>query len=597
MVMNRSEVDPWFTWDLTRLYKTDEDWEADFSLVRKMAEGLSKRAGTLANGKEAVLETLSEYMQMKQRFEKLYVYAMMRQNEDTSVAKYQAMNDRSNSFASEVMTSASFLLPELLSLPDGTLEGYEQDPDFADYSVFLHSALREKAHTLSLEGERLLAMAGDAMMTGDQASEMLRTLDLNLGTTRDENGKQVPLTDAGFVLFLESGDRTVRRLAFTNMMQRYAAMGNTFAALYAGQVKADMFMSRARMYESCRAASLYGDEVPESVYDSLIEAVHGGIGTLNAYLQLRQTKIGVKHLHMYDLYYGNEQGFEIQPDIEEAFEIFLKAVTPLGLDYVEAASHALPDRWIDVYENKGKRSGAYSCGSAYGTTPYVLLNHKKNYDGLSTLCHEMGHAMHSYYSNASQPYPKADYSIFVAEVASTTNEILLNEYLRKVYKDDKAAQISLIGSMLEHFRTTVFRQTLFAEFEMKAHQLAEAGESLTQELLSKTYYDIVKAYYGKAVVVDKCVESEWMRIPHFYSPFYVYKYATSFCAATALAANILSGDKDRIAAYRRFLTLGGSMPPIDELRIAGVDLSTPEPVCQALDYFAELVLEYQALLA
>ncbi len=588
-------MDNRFKWDLTRLFASDEAWEQEYTAIGELSAAFAQRAGTL-NVKERILEAFNAYFDMMRRFETLYAYAMMRQNEDTSVSLYQAMNDRAMSLGSRVMASAAFLVPELLALPEGTLEGFGADPDFSDYSRFIEDILRTKAHTLSKEEEQILAMAGEALSTSDQASEMLRSLDLQLGTVRNESGERVQLTDAGFILFLESSNRTVRRTAFRKMMDGYAAMGNTFAALYAGQVKADIFASRVRHYESSRAASMYADEVPESVYDSLITAVHEGIDTLNAYLELRRKKIGVPRLHMYDLYYGNEQGFEIHPDIEESFDLFLKAVAPLGEDYVRDASRALQERWIDVYENRGKRSGAYSCGSAYGTTPYVLLNHKNNYDGLSTLCHEMGHAMHSFYSNSSQPYPKADYSIFVAEVASTTNEILLNEYLRREYRDDRAAQAALVGNLLEHFRTTVFRQTLFAEFELRAHRLAESGESLTMEQLSQMYLETVKTYYGKVCTVDDCVASEWMRIPHFYSPFYVYKYATSFCAAISLARNILSGDPEKVARYRAFLRSGSSLPPIEELRNAGVDLSTPEPVTEALDYFAELVYEYQNLL-
>ena len=301
-------------------------------------------------------------------------------------------------------------------------------------------------------------------------------------------------------------------------------------------------------------------------------------------------------MHLYDLYAPIQSDFEVKMDIEEAFKTFLEVVKPLGEDYVQDASRALKDRWIDVYETKNKHSGAYSCGSAYRTTPYVLLNYKPSYDGLSTLCHEMGHSMHSFYSNKTQPFAKCDYTIFVAEVASTCNEVLLSEYLRKKYEGNDEAQIALIGSMLENFRTTVFRQTMFAEFEYKAHKMAEEGQGLTRDSLSAMYYDLNKVYYGGSCKVDKEAAWEWMRIPHFYSPFYVYKYATGFCAAVALARNVLSGDPEKVAHYRKFLTLGGSLPPIEELKVAGVDMSTPQPVCEALDYFAELVMEYKNLL-
>ena len=368
------------------------------------------------------------------------------------------------------------------------------------------------------------------------------------GVKSGENGEKVQLTDARLLSLLSSKDRAVRKAAYTNIMNGYNKFGNTIAATYAGQVKADIFNSRAHHFDSSRQAAMFPDEIDEKVYDSLIEAVHGGIGALNEYLSVKKEQLGVPVLHMYDLYAEAENSFEIGMDVEEAFKVFLEAVKPLGEDYVKDASRALPERWIDVYETKNKRSGAYSCGSAYRTTPYVLLNHKNTYDGLSTLCHEMGHAMHSFYSNKNQPFAKADYTIFVAEVASTCNEILLSEYLREQYAGNKQAQIALIGSLLQHFRTTVFRQTMFAEFEYKAHCMAESGESLTRDSLSAMYYDLNKLYYGGACKVDREVAYEWMRIPHFYNSFYVYKYATSFCAAVTLSRGILDGDKEKLAA-------------------------------------------------
>ena len=593
--LTRVSVDPRFTWDLSRIFESDGAWERAFGAVKEDAQAFAALAGTLSGGREAVLSALGCYMALMEKMGDVYCYAMMKQHEDTTVGTYQAMNSRAQSLYSDVAAKSAYFTPELLSLDEQTLRDMVADPAFAQYDAFLSGVLRMKPHTLSPREEQLMAMASELAAVPENAYDMLACADMDLGKTRGEDGKKAVLTDARLVSFLESPDRTVRKAAYCNVMNGYGKMGNTLAALYAGQVKASIFDATARSYRSAREAALYPDEVDESVYDSLIDAVHGGVDTLSEYLRIRREQLGVSKLHMYDLYAKTGDAFDVKMDIEEAFETFLASVAPLGEDYVADASRALSDRWIDVYETKNKRGGAY-CNAVYKTEPYVLLNHTKTYDGLSTLCHEMGHAMHSFYSNKTQPFAKADYTIFVAEVASTLNEILLYEHLMKQYGEDRKARIALIGSMLEHFRTTVFRQTMFAEFEHKAHRMAEEGQSLTKDSLSEMYYALNKLYYGKAVTVDKEVAQEWMRIPHFYSPFYVYKYATGFCAAVALARNVLSGDPDKIAAYRRFLTLGGSMPPIEELKVAGVDMSTPQPVCEALDYFAELVMEYRNLL-
>ncbi|MBR5561471.1 MAG: oligoendopeptidase F [Clostridia bacterium] len=594
--LTRSTVDPKYTWDLTRIFESDEAWETAFADTKAKGDEIAAMAGTLSSGKEAVLACLRMENDLEQALSCIYTYAMMKQNEDTTVGKYQAMLGRAGTLVSEVMAKGAFVMPELLSLEDGVLEGYIADLDFADFDASLTKTLRMKPHTLSAREEQLLAMAGEVCGASENAYDMLTDADMDLGTTRGEDGKKTKLTDVRLNSFLVSPDRAVRKAAYTNVMTGYGKLGNAIAAMYAGQVKGDIFNAKARGYKNCRESYLYRDDVSEDVYDSLIDAVHGGLDTLAEYLRIKKEQVGLANMHMYDMYLGVDTGFDIKMDIDEAFETFLQAVKPLGEDYVADAARAMPDRWIDVYETKNKRGGAYST-SVYHTAPYVLLNHKKTYDGLSTLCHEMGHAMHSFYSNKTQPSAKADYTIFVAEVASTCNEILLSEYLMKKYEGNRAAQIMLIGHLLEHFRTTVFRQTMFAEFEHKAHAMAEAGESLTKDNLCAMYYDLNKLYYGRAVKVDKEVQYEWMRIPHFYSSFYVYKYATGFCAAVALARGILSGDAEKLAAYRKFLTLGGSMTPIEELKVAGVDMSTPQPVCEALDYFAELVMLYRELLS
>ena len=596
MELTRATVEQKYTWDMTRIYENDEAWEKAVADVKASADAFAAKAGTLKDGKEVILAALNEYADMYTQISGIYTYAMMKQNEDTTVGTYQAMLGRAASLLSEVGAKTAYAIPELLALPQGTLEALIEDPAFADFDAQLKSILRQKPHTLSAREEQLLAMAGEVCGASENAYDMLTDADMDLGFTRGEDGKKTKLTDVRLLSFLGSKDRAVRKAAYTNTMNGYAKLGNAIAAMYAGQVKADMFNAKARGYKSAREAALYPDEIDENVYDSLIDAIHGGIGTLSEYLRIKKEQLGLSVMHLYDMYVDVDTGFDIQMDVDEAFATFIDAVAPLGEDYQHDAGRALPERWIDAYETKNKRGGAYCTGGAYWTTPYVLLNYKKTYDGLSTLCHEMGHAMHSFYSNKTQPAAKADFTIFVAEVASTCNEILLSEHLLKKYEGNREAQIMLIGNLLEHFRTTVFRQTLFAEFEHEAHKAAEAGESLTKDVLCKIHYDLNKLYYGGACKVDKEVQYEWMRIPHFYSSFYVYKYATGFCAAVALARGILSGDKEKLDAYRKFLTLGGSMPPIEELKVAGVDMSTPQPVCEALDYFAELVLEYKQLL-
>ena len=422
---------------------------------------------------------------------------------------------------------------------------------------------------------------------------MLTDVDMSLGKVKGEDGKMVELTHARYGSMLESPDRSVRKAAYERMMKAYGAYGSTFAATYAGNVKSDVFMAKAHGYQSAREAALYPDDIPVSVYDNLLKAVHEALPVLHAYCGMRKEAFNIPTVHMYDLYAPMTKDFQMKLTFDEAYELLLEAVAPLGRDYQDVVRSAKDGGWIDVYENKGKTTGAYSNGSAYGVHPYVLLNFRPELDGLLTLAHEMGHAMHSYYSNHTQPFIKSDYTIFVAEVASTCNEVLTINALRKKFAGNQAAQQALIGRLLEGFRTTVFRQTMFAEFEMKAHAMEEAGQPLTRESLNAMYYDLNKQYYGGGCRVDKVVENEWMRIPHFYRSFYVYKYATSFCAAVALADKILHGTPEDVAAYRRFLTLGGSMSPIEELKTVGIDMSTPAPIEAALDVFASLLADFQ----
>ncbi|MBQ7867472.1 MAG: oligoendopeptidase F [Clostridia bacterium] len=594
--MLRKDIPAEYKWDPSHIYATQEDWEKDFEWIKENVAKLASYAGTLAQGREQVLAVLGLYAEVGEHLSRLYSYASTNLNSDNSDPFYQGVSARAMSLYAQFAAAVAFISPELLALDADTLNAYIADPAFADYDAMLKDLERMRPHTLSTEMETVLASAQEALGSAGNIYDMFTDVDMKLGKVKNEEGKMVELTHARYGSMMESPSRSVRKAAYERMMKAYAAYGSTFAAAYAGNVKADVFNARTRDYQSARQAALYPDDIPESVYDNLLTAIHDALPILHAYCGLRQKAFDIPTVHMYDLYAPMQKGFESKLSFEEAYDLLLEGVAPLGEDYVETVRKAKDARWIDVYETPNKTTGAYSNGSAYGVHPYVLLNFRPELDGLLTLAHEMGHAMHSYYSNASQPFAKSDYTIFVAEVASTCNEVLTIHALRKKYEGNKAAQMALIGRLLEGFRTTVFRQAMFAEFEMKAHAMEEAGQPLTRESLCAMYYDLNKQYYGGGCRVDKVVENEWMRIPHFYRSFYVYKYATGFCAAVALANRILNGGEEAVKAYRKFLTLGGSMSPIEELKIAGVDMSTPEPVVSALDTFAELLADFSEMM-
>lgn len=592
----RKDVPAQCKWDPSHIYATAEDWEKDFQWIQENTGKLAAMAGTLGQGREQVLAALGLYAKVGEHISRLYTYASTNLNSDNSDAFYQGLSARAMSLYAQFGAAAAFISPELLALDAQTLNAYIADPAFADFDTLLRDLERMRPHTLDTRMETVLASAQEALAGTGNVYDMLTTVDMKLGKVKDEEGKLVELTHALYGSLKESPNRSVRKAAYERMMKAYAAYGATFAASYAGNVKADVFNARTRGYQSARQAALYPDDIPESVYDNLLSAIHDALPILHAYCELRKKAFDLPTVHMYDLYAPMQKGFESKMSFDEAYELLLEGVAPLGQDYVEIVRAAKDQNWIDVYETPNKTSGAYSNGAAYGVHPYVLLNFRPELDGMLTLAHEMGHAMHSYFSNHTQPFAKSDYTIFVAEVASTCNEILCIHTLRKKYAGNKAAQMALIGRMLEGFRTTVFRQAMFAEFEMKAHAMEEAGQPLTCESLSAMYYDLNKAYYGGGCRVDRVVENEWMRIPHFYNSFYVYKYATGFCAAVALANRILNGGEEAVAAYRKFLTLGGSMSPIEELKVAGIDMSSPEPVAAALDTFAELLTEFSELM-
>lgn len=583
-------------WKPEHIYPSLQEWEADYAWIDSRLPQLTELTEQLKEGREKVLAALRLEAELGEHFVRLYSYATCVLNVDNSVAESQSLMLRTESLYTRFNAAAAKMSPGLLKLPKATLKSYMHDAEFSDFSEILRQADRSRSHILSANEEKLLANSREALRASSNIYDMMTDVDLKLGTLKDENGKTITLTNGRFGTLLESKDRRVRKAAFETMHKAYGDFGNTFAAIYAANVKADVFSARTRKYDSSLQAALDPDEIPESVYLNLIDAIHDALPVLKAYCSLRRDALNIPAVHLYDLYVPMAPKFNSSFTYDESYDMLVNTVGVLGEDYQNTVKAAKNAGWIDVYETPSKTSGAYSNGNAYGIHPYILLNYRPTLDGALTLAHEMGHSMHSYYSNATQPFTKSDYTIFVAEVASTCNEVLTIQSLRKRCADDPNAQLALIGRLLENFRTTVFRQTLFAEFELNAHRMEEAGEPLTRESLSKMYTDLYRMYYGGACKIDKAIENEWMRIPHFYNSFYVYKYATGFCAAIALAKRILEEGEPAVKDYRRFLSLGCSMSPIEELKVAGVDMSTVQPVSAALDTFAELVADFSAML-
>ena len=594
ILKERSELDPQFQWDLTPMFESDAAWETALDSLDADIESLAAFAGKLT---DAV--TIGAYLdastEVSRKVERLYCYASQRHDEDTRDDKAQSMYARIGSKYVKMAAALSFAQPDILSLPEETLTAIVNDPAVADYKFNLEDLLRGKPHTLTKAEEKLLASFGEVMSAPSEIYHNLEDADLLFDAVKDGSGETVEVTGSNFVPLEMSTDRTLRENAFHSYYKSYREHINTFAASYAGAIKAATAEAAARNYPSSRAMAMAGENVPAEVYDNLVATVRKHIPAMHRYVRLRKKMLGVDALHFYDVYAPLVGDLKKSYSYETAQEMVLKAVAPLGEDYQATVRKAYAERWIDVYPNRGKRGGAYS-GGCYDSNPYILLNFSGTLDSVSTLAHEMGHTIHSWRSRQHQPPQYADYTLFVAEVASTVNENLLIEQLL-ANENDPQTRLYLLNQYLENFKGTVYRQTMFAEFEYKAHCMAESGESLTRDSLSAMYYDLNKLYYGGACKVDREVAYEWMRIPHFYNSFYVYKYATSFCAAVTLSRGILNGDKEKLAAYRRFLTLGGSMAPIEELKVAGVDMSTPKPVCDALDYFAELVMQYQNLLS
>ncbi|MFC4024457.1 oligoendopeptidase F [Oceanobacillus longus] len=591
----RSEVPLYSTWRLEDIFTTDEAWVDELKKLKQDIPKIEQYKGKLSESADSLYELLKLQDELSERLGRLYTYSHMRYDQDTTNSHYQGLNSQAEMVLTLAGSSMSYIVPEVLRMDEDKINSFLNEKEALQmYKKVLDEINRQRPHVLSEKEESLLAEASEPMGSSAQTFGMLNNADLTFPSIKNEDGEEVDLTHGRYSTFLESKDRRVRKDAFKAMYETYGKFKNTFASTLTGNVKAHNFDAKIRNYESARQSALDNNNIPEQVYDNLVEAVNEKLPLLHRYTELRKKVLGVDELHMYDLYTPLVKDVEMKVTYEEAKEHVTKGLAPLGRDYAEILQEGFDNRWIDVEENKGKRSGAYSSG-AYGTNPYILMNWQDNVNNTFTLAHELGHSVHSYYTRKHQPYRYGNYSIFVAEVASTTNEALLNDYLLKNLDDEKQ-KLYILNHFLEGFRGTVFRQTMFAEFEHDIHVRAQNGEALTADKLTEVYYELNKKYFGDAVVSDEEIGLEWARIPHFYYNYYVYQYATGYSAATALANNILEDNEGSIDRYLDFLKAGSSDYPIEVLKKAGVDMTSKQPILDALDVFEEKLNEMEKLL-
>lgn len=587
----RSEIDPQFQWDLTKLYKDDAAWEQTLAGLDKQVQAAAAFAGCLKDAK-TIRKYLDASMTLSRTLSNLYCYASMRRSEDTRAEAAQSMYARVSAAYAGAVAALSFAEPEILALPEETLQTIQKDDCLKEYRFVLENLVRQKPHTLSAPEEKLLASLSEVMGAPADIADSLQDADLVFDSVKDGEGKEHEVTGSNYILLQTSSDRTLRENSFRSFYKTYRQHINTFAATYAGAVKAATVEAEARHYESSRAMSMAGENIPAEVYDNLVAAVRAHLPLMYRYVTLRKRLLGIQDLHYYDVYAPLTGESTAHYTYEQAKQMVLDAVAPLGEEYCAEVRCGFAERWVDVYPNKGKSGGAYSTGT-YDSEPYIMTNFTGTLDSVSTLAHEMGHSMHSLLSRRSQPAQYADYTLFVAEVASTVNENLMIEQLLKT-EQRPDARLVLLNQYLENFKGTVFRQTMFAEFEREAHAMRERGEALSPAALNQLYGNLVRDYFGPELVMDDEVQLEWARIPHFYRPFYVYKYATGYSTAVALSEGILKEGEPARKRYLEFLSMGGSAWPLEELRHAGVDLTTPAPVNAALEKFGRLLDDAEA---
>ncbi|MBU9789715.1 oligoendopeptidase F [Lentilactobacillus sp. G22-6] len=591
----RKDVPEKLTWDLTTVYKTDADFEKDFSAVQDQLPVIAQLAGSLENGADALLKATSFYLDLNRKLEKVYVYAQLKNDQDTSETKYQAMFSRVESMVAKFGAAVSWFDPELLTLSESTMKQYyDQEPKLIDYKRLFDQTFEKRGHILSNDVEKVLAGASDIFSAGEKTFGILDNTDLPFPVVTDDNGNQVQLSQGVYGILLESTSQDVRKQAFKKLYEVYGQFQHTLAATLTTNVKNHNFKAQVRKYSSALEAALAANEVSTNVYQNLIDVVNNHLDLLHRYIVLRKRILDLDDLHMYDLYTSLVGKKSPKYTFDRSKEIALDALQVMGPDYVSHVKEEFDHRWIDVVENQFKRSGGYSSGT-YDTNPFILLNWKDNLDNLYTLIHETGHSMHSYYSAHNQPYQYGDYSIFVAEIASTTNENILTDYLLDQFKDDPEMKKIVLNYYLDGFKGTVFRQTQFAEFEQYIHEQDAKGQPLTADFMDNYYRDLNHKYYGDAVISDDEIGLEWSRIPHFYYNFYVYQYATGFAAASTLADGIVHGTKDSVEKYLNFLKSGSSDIPTNVMKKAGVDMTKPDYLEHAFEIFEQRLDQFEKL--
>lgn len=588
---SRKDIPEKYKWDLSDIFPSVEAWEKALAECDKLIDGIVQFKGQLSN-RDKLLEALKYSDEIDLKLSQVYCYAFMSYNEDSQDAQAQVRFSRAYTLITKYGATSSFLSPELSSLPTELLDSYINDSDFSDYDYTLRRLRDGKSHILSELEEKLLADVGAFSGQFQEIFNRLDSGDIQFGKITVD-GKEVALGHGTYSTLLQHKDQAVRKLAFETYYKGYIDKINTISGIYEGSVKADWFYAKSKKFATCMECALFGEDVGKEVYDNLIESMHSTFEPLHRYIALRKKVMGVETLNMYDLYVSIFEDADISCEYEEAVELVKKGLQPLGKDYLEIVDKAFNERWIDVHETPTKRSGAYSMGVP-GVHPYMLLNYQKTTHDIFTITHEMGHSMHTYYSSKNQPMAKADYKIFVAEVASTCNEILLLKYLLKVTTDVKTRKF-LLQYYLDMLRTTMYRQSMFAEFEAITHAMVEKGQPLNSQELCKQYKQLNEMYYGPAVHHNDEISYEWARIPHFYRAFYVYKYATGIISAVCIANDILTRGEEAVEQYKKFLSLGGSLPPVEELKIAGVDLTSSHPFEVVAKSFSDTLAELEEL--